>query len=252
MTTPSASVSRPLTCPPVQNGLISTLNHMGYMIARPEALNQAFIDFAATTTAPVLEIGSAYGLASRLALQRGATVVANDLDARHLDILAAQVSPQDRPRLQLCPGRMPEDLDFAANSFQGILASRVLNFIAPAQLPQTFALISHWLQPGGRFFFLGGTPYLGTYAPYLAQYHRHRAQGHPWPGFIEDMTRYTDPRRRANLPDFVTLLDRDEVTKLMTDAGLTVMAMDYEAVDAANPDAMKGDGREYLAAIAVK
>jgi SAM-dependent methyltransferase len=187
---PSLAPLPSVSCPPVKDGLISTLNKMGYMMVRPEAFNQAFIDFAATAPAPVLDIGSAYGLSTVLALEQGATVVANDLDARHLEILLSKVRPQDQGRLQLMPGRMPEDLTFPNNSFSAVLASRVLNFIHPVELPQTFRLIYQWLQKGGKFFFLGGSPYAGTYTSFLLQYQHNKQIGVFWPGYITMKSRY--------------------------------------------------------------
>ena len=112
----------PLKRPPVKDNLITTLNRMGYMLAKPDTFNQAFIDFATIVEAPVLEIGCAYGVATIPALQNGATVIANDPDERHLQLLKSQVPASSLKRLQLKPGRIPDDLDFAEESLGAVVS----------------------------------------------------------------------------------------------------------------------------------
>ena len=116
------------------------------MLAKPDTFNQAFIDFATIVEAPVLEIGCAYGVATIPALEKGASVIANDLDERHLTLLKSYAPPSSLERLQLKPGRMPEDLDFPQESLGAVLASRVLNFVHPTKLEQSFHLIFKWLK----------------------------------------------------------------------------------------------------------
>lgn len=242
----------PLKRPPIKDNLISTLNKMGYMLAKPETLNQAFIDFAGIAEAPVLEIGSAYGVATIPALKKGAVVIANDLDERHLQLLKSQAPVSSLERLQLKPGRMPDDLNFPEESLSAVLASRVLNFIHPTKLEESFHLIFKWLKKGGQFFYLGGSPWSGTYYRFIPQYEKNRQEKKTWPGFIDSIKDYASPERAINLPEFVTLLDKDEVKHLMAQAGFKIKALSYASVDEENPRMMKLDGREYVRAIGVK
>ena len=242
----------PLKRPPVKDTLISTLNKMGYMLAKPETLNQAFIDFALIAEAPVLDIGCAYGVAAIPALEKGATVIANDLDERHLTLLVSQVPVSSLERLRFKPGRMPDDLDFPEGSLGAVLTSRVLNFIHPTKLEESFHKIFKWLRKEGRFFYLGGSPWFGTYRSFIPLYKKNKKKRTLWPGFIENVREYASPERATNLPEFVTLLDKDEVKHLMTQAGFTIQALSYASVDAENPQGMKWDGREYISAIGVK
>jgi SAM-dependent methyltransferase len=242
----------PLKRPPVKDNLISTLNKMGYMLAKPETLNQAFIDFSGIAEAPVLDIGCAYGVGTIPALKKGAVVIVNDLDERHLTLLVSQVPVSSWERLQLKPGRMPDDLDFPEGSLGAVLASRVLNFIHPTKLEECFHLIFKWLKKGGQFFYLGGSPWSGTYKSFISQYEQNRKNHKPWPGFIEHIKDYASPERTVNLPEFVTLLDKDELKHLMIQAGFKIQTLSYASVDEENPRAMKLDGREYVRAIGVK
>ena len=144
--------------PEIEENFYLTLNKMGYMLVKPDVINQAFIDFSSPEKAPVLDIGCAYGVSTIPALLKGAHVIANDLDVHHLEILRSKVPLEHLGRLQIKKGRMPEDLDFPEKSLEAILASRVLNFVHPDKLKGCFSLIHKWLKPGGKFFYLGGTP----------------------------------------------------------------------------------------------
>ncbi len=242
----------PLQRPPVKDNLITTLNKMGYMLAEPESLMQAFIDFALIVEEPVLDIGCAYGIATLSALEKGATVIANDLDERHLELLKSQVPLSSQGRLRLKPGRMPEDLDFPEGSLGAVLASRVLNFVHPDKLEESFHKISRWLRKGGRFFYLGGSPWFGLYRTFIPQYEQNKKDKKPWPGFINPLKDYAPPETAVNLPEYVTLLDKDEVKHLLTQAGFKIESLTYTSVDPENPPEMKMDGREYVSAIGVK
>jgi len=237
--------------PEIKENFIVTLNQMGYMFIKPEKFMQSFIDFSAETSDPVLDIGAAYGIATLAALEKGACVVANDLDKRHLDILKSKVPPALLANLELKPGKMPSDLDFPQNHFGGILASRILNFVEPNLLKQSFSLIYKWLKPGAKFFYLGATPYMGTFKNFLTQYEKNKQDGCEWPGLIENIQAYA-PYRSKNLPSFINLLDKDMLIKLMSEANLQIEEMAYIPAEDAHPEDMKLDGREHLGAIAIK
>ncbi len=57
------------------------------MLENPGVISEEFIKYAGETEGIVLDIGAAYGVSTIPALQTGATVIANDLDGRHLQIL---------------------------------------------------------------------------------------------------------------------------------------------------------------------
>lgn len=240
-----------LTQPPVQDALIVTLNHRGYMLSQPETYIQAFIDFAANAPGPVLDIGAAYGVATIPALEKGAYVIANDLDERHLEILQRKVPGTLLDHLELRSGRMPSEIDFEENSLGAILTSRVLSFLLPEELEVSFEKIFKWLIPGGKLFYLGGSPYMGTFQEFLPTYEKRKAEGHKWPGFIEDIRSYA-PERACDLPDFMHLLDEEVLSRSLLKAGFIIEELRYSAAREEYPQDMKLDGREQIGAIAVK
>ncbi|HBG33895.1 MAG TPA: class I SAM-dependent methyltransferase [Holosporales bacterium] len=237
--------------PEEKEALVVTLNRMGYMLSQPEKYNQAFIDFAPFAPGPVLDIGAAYGLATIPALEKGAFVIANDLDERHLKILKNKLPPSLRKRLMLKPGRMPNGLEFEENSLGAVLASRVLNFIAPEELLPSFEKIFRWLRPGGKFFFLGATPYMGNFQRFIPLYLKRKKEGQKWPGLLENIPFYA-PNRACDLPQFIHLLDEDDLRQLSTKVGLIIEEMSYSPAIEEHPQEMKFDGREQIGFIAFK
>lgn len=97
--------------------------------------------------------GCAYDNATLSALAGAATVIANDLDPRHLEILKAGALPRDRHRLHLRSGPL-EDLVFKGNSLGAVLASRLLNFLSPAEIVDVLHRLYQWLEKDGKVFLL--------------------------------------------------------------------------------------------------
>lgn len=237
--------------PEIKENLIVTLNRMGYMLVKPERFMQFFIDFAAKSKAPALDIGAAYGVATLAALEKGAQVVANDMDVRHLEILQSKVPDHLQKQLQIKVGKIPSDLDFSRNYFGTILASRVLNFVDPNLLRSSFALIYKWLKPGGRFIYLGATPFMGTFKDFLPQYMKNKEDGCEWPGLIDNVQKYA-PHRSEDLPSFINLIDEALLKSLMKETGFKILEIHHIPAEVTHPEDMKLDGREHLGLIACK
>jgi SAM-dependent methyltransferase len=237
--------------PEAKNALIITLNSMGYMLSQPEKYNQAFIDFSASAPGPVLDIGAAYGVATIPALEKGAHVIANDLEEKHLQILKNKVPLSYLSHLDLKSGRMPNELDFEENSLGAVLTSRVLSFVLPEELELSFKKIFRWLKSGGKFFFLGGSPYMGTFRKFLSTYLKRKMEGERWPGFIENVPLFA-PEEAGNLPCSIHLLDKEVLSRSLINAGFIIEEMEFNSALEEHPQDMKLDGREQIGAIAFK
>jgi len=111
----------------VEDGLIPTDNAMGVMTEEPSPAGEAFIALAARAGRPLLEVGAAYGNATLPALRAGGTVIANDLSASELGVLASAASGEDRKRLVLMPARFPDEVHLGDESLSGVLAAEVLH-----------------------------------------------------------------------------------------------------------------------------
>jgi ubiquinone/menaquinone biosynthesis C-methylase UbiE len=118
------------------------------------ALDPLSLQFAIwTRTAPGygLDVGCGDGIATAAALARGGRVMAVDPDQAALDQLLRRVPAEQLRRLRLCRSRL-EELDFKFPSFSAVHASRVLHFLEPAAVEQSFRKFFRWLYPHGKLF----------------------------------------------------------------------------------------------------
>ncbi|GAM85429.1 hypothetical protein ANO11243_034360 [Dothideomycetidae sp. 11243] len=94
----------------------------------------------------ILELGCGPGVPiTRMLLDRGAHVVANDISARQVD-LAKERCPEAEYRL----GDMA-DLNFPSESFDGVTSFYTIFHLPRTQQRDMLARIHTWLQPGGLF-----------------------------------------------------------------------------------------------------
>lgn len=220
------------------------------MTSHIDPFTEEFIKYCRTTQFPVLEIGSAYGIATLQVLKTGAQVIANDLDSRHLDILYESTPQNLRSQLQLIPGRFPTDLQFKQNYFGGILSSRMLHLLPPQELSISFEFLYKWLKPGGKLFIIVDTPFLKLFEKFLPIYNDRVKRGERWPGFIEKTSDFLSSRFE-DVPDFVNLLDIPTLENIIKDQDFLIEKIEYIA----RPDFpldLQLDGRESIGVILKK
>lgn len=236
--------------PKNQEGFIPTLNKMGYMTQEIDEYNQAFVDYATKVSGPVLDIGAAYGNATLLALLKGARVIANDLDPRHLEILKSRIPIDFLTQLQLLPGRFPNEIHFSENSLEGILISQVLHFFLNEELYSAVETLFYWLKPNAKVFVVVGTPYIDIYKEFIPVFEQRKKQGMPWPGLIEDISVYKHNRVK-DLPQSLQFFDDELLEKLFLNAGFKIEKVSL-FTHKKLPKDIKLDGRESVGLIAVK
>ncbi len=235
--------------PPAPHRRAPTRNRMGWTSNQINALSQLFVDHCRTASLPVLDLGAAYGVATLPALAAGARVIANDLDAEHLAVLASLAGPNSR--LQLLPGRFPNQLDLPPASLGAVHASNVLHFLDGPELTLGAAKIANWLAPGGQLFIHAGTPYQQPFSRFIPQYEQRVAAGDPWPGYVMDTAAISTHRKLTQIPPALHLLDPQVLTRVFQAAGLVVdRAWFYRRHDL--PRSMHHDGREGVALLAHK
>lgn len=186
---------------------------------------QAFVDFAARSQYPVLDIGAAYGVTTLPAIDAGATVIANDLSESQLEILATRVAPGPRRRLQIRPGRFPDELDFPPSSLGGVHASHVLHFLSPNQLQAGCDKLFRWLAEGGKAFVVCFSPYHRFMERYISTYETRLERGDEWPGFVADSTTYA--LEKGILPNQVHLMDPTILRREFERAGFTIEKSEF-------------------------
>ncbi|MEJ1933407.1 class I SAM-dependent methyltransferase [Nostoc sp. NIES-2111] len=160
----------------------------------------------------VMEIGAAFGVAALPALERGARVVANDLEQEHLEELRRRAKYPER--LTLLPGRFPRFVRWEGASVDAILASNVLHFLTGPQLKKGVESFAHWLKPGGRVYVLAATPYLAPFAEFGPEFAARKAAGLPCPGWIENARAFSRHGLLSQIPRSIHLLDDEALREL--------------------------------------
>jgi hypothetical protein len=237
--------------PPSSGGWIPTLNNMGYMTERlQDPFSHAFVEFSTIAPGPSLDIGAAYGVATLEVLRRGGIAIANDLEEKHLEILASRTPRGLRKNLILRPGRFPDEIDFESGSLGAVLVSRVFHFFEGPLIERSARKIFSWLAEGGRVFVVAETPYTGYFIRYAPIYEERKKRGDRWPGFIEDLPKY-NTSRETSLPPQMHVLDPEILTRVFHEAGFTVEKSEIFARPDFPPD-IRLDGREGVGLIAVR
>lgn len=183
---------------PDSDGRIQTLNKKGAMSPKLDKISQAFVEFAAQSEKEVLEIGAGYGLACLKALQLGAKhYSANDLDERHLKILAVNLqnaNPKFLEKIRLLSGSFPTDLTEENEEYDAILIARVLHFMNPDEVQQALKAAYKILKPGGRIYAVMLSPYVKGYKSFIPEFEKRITKGKANPGYVENLLDYADQK----------------------------------------------------------
>ena len=233
------------------NGWIPTLNGMGWMTMTIDPIAQKFVDFAATSSNPVLEIGCAYGNVALKALSVGATYIAIDPEARHLEILESQLKPLERSKFKPICGYFP-DVEIEG-PIDAAFAGRVFHFLSGEQLEKAAEVLFVKLSSGGKVFVVADSPYRGTTREFVEVYELRKLAGVPWPGYVENISKYNKfaAANQTVLPKSMHLLDPDVLTRTFKQAGFIIeMAAFVSRPDL--PSMLHLDQREGVVMIARK
>ncbi|AMS13098.1 hypothetical protein A3218_01720 [Pseudomonas chlororaphis] len=257
----------PASMPEQVKGMIPTLNGTGAMTTVLPACSQCFVESAAASTGEVMDMGCAYGVATIAALEQGARVLAVDIEAQHLEILAGSVAPRLRGRLDTLAGALP-DMDFAPGRFQAIHAARILHFLPPPAFRESIRKMARWLAPGGRLFLICDSPYFPHWAARVEEYERLNAQGEEWPGYIADIAGYFRSRAQASAANaidsgshasdalngtpLINLVDPEILARECRFAGLLVEEAGYEGLAIDYGGQAASGGLEHASVIAIK
>ena len=223
-----------------------------------DQLNEVSLQFAefcrvgnCKEESPALDIGAAYGTASLEALRVGAWLIANDLDAGHLEELERRAVQQGFKNLRIKHGRYPRQIHFEPCTLGAVHASNIFHFLTGNQLSEGVRAIARWLRPGGKLFVQAATPYQAAFAGFIPEYERRLESGVKWPGWVEKISQYSNHKKLGVMPASIHLLDDRVLPSLVESAGLIVERVWlYQRADF--PKELRLDGRESLGLVAVK
>jgi SAM-dependent methyltransferase len=228
-----------------------TDNRMGWSSRSPHEINMLFAKYVAGCFGPVLDIGAGFGAATLAALSAGAAVVANDIDGEALGALYLRTTPALRQRLELRVGRFPHDLQFPADYFTAIHASNVLHFLLPSDLEVGIRRIREWLLPGGKVFAMVNSAYIENFKEYIPIFEKKKADGEHWPGWIDDLSRYSSHPTLRHLPKQIHVFDAEILARAFSSCGFIVEeAMEIRRTGL--PPQLRFDGRENILVVARK
>jgi len=235
------------TIPKPQGGKIVTLNKTGYMKTEIDPYSKRFLAEAEKSKGVVLEIGAAFGVVAKEALARGATVIANDIDNRHLMALAQSTPKQFLPKLYLNNKIFPWKTSFKENSLKAILMSRVAHFLTPEEIELALTKCHNWLAPGGKLFFVAMSPYHHLLREkFLPIYLSKMKAKQQWPGVIDNMHQL-NAQEAKDIPNFLHVFEPVYMTDILKRAGFTIEQI--ELFDYSN---FSSEGKGYLGFVVVK
>lgn len=232
--------------------LVKTLNKKGPSSTYIDEYAKQFIHYAASQKDPVLELGAAYGFVAIEALKAGATLIANDLEPRHLNILYNNTPEGCRSRLTLLPGEFPQYINLANESIAGCYIAHMLGYLAPEDLPIGFMKLYRWLKPGALLFILSSSPYRAIYKDLIPIYEQRIREHQQWPGYFKEIKQLISGRlARYAAADTLHFLDNDVLSRELMHVGFIIKeAKLYPRKDLSKKVTL--DGREGVVVIAQK
>lgn len=233
-------------------GMIKTKNKMGIMTVELSPPAKAFVEYAKSVSKPMLDIGCAYGAATIPAILNGASLIANDLEKEHLDILEKSLPDGHGHKLSTTSKSFTEDLDFEEGSLSAIHISMVLHFLKGDVVQEGFNKFFKWLEPGGKLFVVNQSPYLGLYEwkSLSAHYEKRLKSGEKWPGEIS-VRDFAKEGWGAQLPEFAHFFDPEITRRIAQEAGFAIEELDYFIYDNV-PEEYKESGKGWVGLVARK
>lgn len=228
-----------------------TMNGYGSMHMLTK-FSEIFVNRCGHYEKPVMDIGCAYGVAVIPALKNDATVIAIDLDERHLNILV-QRTPKNLLKKLICvKGKFPNKFEFLESSISCVHLSLVLSFLNGKEVTLGLKKIYKWLHPLGEIFIINHSPFIKMIENYLPMYEEKKERGDLWPGFIEDITEKSSKNKYINnIPKSVHQFDIDTLIRELEYNNFSIEAAEYFTVPYL-PCEYKLNGKELLGIIAKK
>jgi len=197
-------------------------NNFGYMKISTDEYTDMFIEHAAKSNTPVLEIGTAYGYVVQKVLKAGGKITACDIGERNLEILLKQTPKEYLANLHVYPAAFPNEVDFPKESFSAILSSRMFHFLDGKTIEVGLDKLHKWLKPNGKFYFTAISVEHATFKDgFSPTYKANLAKGTKWCGEIQNQHIYA-PQHSAYVPEFVHAFDIEGLSKILPQHGFRV------------------------------
>lgn len=227
---------------------IPTLNQFGYMKEELDEYSREFIECASKADRPVLEIGTAYGFVAMQALEKGATLIANDVSEEHLSILLQNTLEDNLSRLYLLPAEFPGQVNLPEKSIAAVLASRIFHFLDGATIEEGLKKLHRFLIPGGKLYFTACSFYhYSVKEKMLAVFNDRVKKGIKWPGLVLNQ-KVIAPDHAPYVQDLLHVFDIPQIEELLPKHGFKIdriSLFDY-------PSDTDSQGRGHVGFVATK
>ena len=210
-----------------QKDRLKTVNNMGFMFLNDNPIVNTFLADIEKTKGYVADVGCAYGRISLLALEKGAKVMAIDLEQQHLEALKQNCPIHLAPYLETVTGHFPNTVSLPSDTFDAILLARLLVFLKPEEIDKALFKAYQALRAGGRLYIISPSPLRKKWQALFSTYMKQKEQGLPWPGYIQNLWTLV-PDEQNNLPNTIQLIDMDSLKSGLERVGFKVtLCMSY-------------------------
>jgi SAM-dependent methyltransferase len=205
---------------------IPTLNQFGYMKFELEYFSNSFLELAKSSKKAVLEIGTAYGWLTHRALETGAKVVACDISKEHLEVLVKEAPVEHLDNLYIKQGAFPNEVDFKEESFDSIMASRILHFLDGDTLEKGLDKLHSWLVPNGKLIATNCSIYHSSVKGKMSKIFAERiANNEDWAGMATDKD--FDSVHDGYSASFLNCFYKEQLEKLLEKHGFKIEQINY-------------------------
>ncbi|OHT03836.1 hypothetical protein TRFO_01542 [Tritrichomonas foetus] len=188
-----------------------------------------FVEYASKCTLPCLDIGGAFGAASLAAIDKGATMILNELTSKFLDYIVLNTPKSKLEKLYFIEGKITnENISFPKGSIGAIHMSRVMHFFTPSEIEELFKRAKEWLAPDGRFYILTMSPYHYAKPGIDKIYDERYKQGVKFPGEIGDFTKGdgVDKVFKGKAPEYIHAIDPRVLFRVADEHGFRVKKLE--------------------------
>ncbi|WP_310619793.1 class I SAM-dependent methyltransferase [Flexibacterium corallicola] len=233
-----------------------TGNGRGITITGLPKASLDFIEFASQVKKPAIDMGCAFGVATKPLLNKRKKVFACDMSSAHLERLRSETPNDLLPYLSTHTGCFPQDFEFEENDIGAIHCSFLLHFLTGEELLSGLSKFKKWLDDDGKLFInvaMPSVPFLGTFG----QDHEQRKQSMEWPGelYEKDLQHYLLPEFGEWIgPEamfkFFHPMDKDILSRALTNSGFHIDELYIYTLEATGKLREYGGEDAHLSAIA--
>jgi len=205
---------------------IPTLNRCGYMKSKLEFFGETFIDLAKVSNKPALEVGCAYGWLTHQVLETDSEIVASDISKEHLEITLKD-APQDKlDNLYISKGSFPEEVSFDEESFDVVMASRIIHFLKGEDVRKGLDKIHSWLTPNGALICTNCSIYHSSVKEKMSKIFEERIKNkEEWAGLTKQES--FDSAHDDYSHSFLNCFYKEQLEKLLPEHGFKIEEIRY-------------------------